>query len=892
MRTTLAVFAVAALAATFALAALAAPDDSPAAAPADLLKASPANTWVKIVQTRTGSREQPIFVYAANLKKFVMASGIQSTGGAPPRHYDTEEFDLASGKWINAYPAGVAGSRPESGPVGQDYSKLVEMIGHNGRQPFYKDGEYQRLTAGGQWAGYRTGYEWCYNPDNGLVYAYIDNMTLAYDPAKRTWTDLKAAPRTSNRIWGTMVYDPVNKEIVHVCGDGGTVDLGTWVYGVEKNEWRKLEQPKGYLATWRHDADGVVWQAKVLLGAVINRFTVAETEAEAKADLKAKATEVSTAVTTLATAVGNGRLTPPEIAAGELAAKRLNEAGTALKAVAEKLTGKITPEIIAEVRAIRVLLEQAADAVAPEPPGRARIQVAYDPEHKKIVLFGGDQLDRVLADTWLYDCATRTWEQKFPKACPSPRAGYVCAWLPKAKQVVLAGGYSRDWLPQEIWTYDVAANEWRPLASVPLVTEGGRDDLRKYSPNCPLTGSRGTQCGAVTEDDVLVCVSPGGGMTTWACKIDPAKPGATADKAVAGKSGDYTFNRMDPADWEKVANPDAEKMKKFYADLPVNQWTAVKFARYAPGATNRWGTTAYDPQRHQFLFWGGGHATSHENDVAHFSVLGGCWTIGYHPDDPIETVYAEQPTPLSFHDRAHVPIHAYKGYCYDSTSGKMLFFSRAYNVAAREWEAAGIPGLKHRGTMHSHMEPTPGGAVTFSAEGLFRFDAKTNAWVKLPWAGPNPGDIWCDGDSLLYDSKRNCLWLTNKGDIYKYDLAAGKAEKVAYTKPKALGGFVFHGEEVYLPDADLILLMTLFKDGQGRLRNVVWNPTDLKFYWADLKFVADGKEVAFNGNPFSWHDALHYDPALKLVVMNNSSAKRVWALKFDRETAKLEEMKD
>ena len=62
----------------------------------------------------------------------------------------------------------------------------------------------------------------------------------------------------------------------------------------------------------------------------------------------------------------------------------------------------------------------------------------------KIVLFGGDQLDRVLADTWLYDCATRTWEQRFPKECPLPRAGHILAWLPRAKKIVLAGGYAMD----------------------------------------------------------------------------------------------------------------------------------------------------------------------------------------------------------------------------------------------------------------------------------------------------------------------------------------------------------------------------------------------------------------------------------------------------------------
>ena len=211
----------------------------------------------------------------------------------------------------------------------------------------------------------------------------------------------------------------------------------------------------------------------------------------------------------------------------------------------------------------------------------------------------------------------------------------------------------------------------------------------------------------------------------WACKVDPAKPAAGAAAAWSAASGSYVFHRIDPAAWEKVASPIRTSTRQLLNDLPANQWTSLKIPHVLRrAATNRWGTSAYDTDRHQFLFWGGGHATSQENDVAHFSLLGGCWTIGYHPDDPIEKVYASQPTPLSFHDRVHVPIHAYKAYCYDPTARKMFYFDRAYDPLVRDWLPASYPGLEHRGPMHSHMEATPKGAVTYSDKGLFRFDAK------------------------------------------------------------------------------------------------------------------------------------------------------------------------
>ncbi len=98
---------------------------------------------------------------------------------------------------------------------------------------------------------------------------------------------------------------------------------------------------------------------------------------------------------------------------------------------------------------------------------------------------------------------------------------------------------------------------------------------------------------------------------------------------------------------------------------------------------------------------------------------------------------------------------------------------------------------------------TPKGAVTYSRKGLFRFNAGTKTWKKLPWNGPGFGKIWCDGHTLCYDSKRDCLWLTNDKTVIRYDMATGKALKVTVAKPKALGRFTLWGEQVYLPDSDL-----------------------------------------------------------------------------------------
>ena len=116
----------------------------------------PPNTWVKVLEAETGGREQPIFVYAEKIKRFVMATGMQAYGGNVPRHYDVEEFDLATRKWVNAYPPGVAQRRPDSGPLGEEYSRERARQGYNGPVLFYEDGGHLRVGAGGQWLKTKT----------------------------------------------------------------------------------------------------------------------------------------------------------------------------------------------------------------------------------------------------------------------------------------------------------------------------------------------------------------------------------------------------------------------------------------------------------------------------------------------------------------------------------------------------------------------------------------------------------------------------------------------------------------------------------------------------------------------------------------------------------------
>ena len=70
---------------------------------------------------------------------------------------------------------------------------------------------------------------------------------------------------------------------------------------------------------------------------------------------------------------------------------------------------------------MQILLEKSAEALDAEPPPRALSPIVYEPRSKRFVLFGGDHLDYLTNDTWLFDPVEKKWTQRHPETAP-PRA--------------------------------------------------------------------------------------------------------------------------------------------------------------------------------------------------------------------------------------------------------------------------------------------------------------------------------------------------------------------------------------------------------------------------------------------------------------------------------------
>lgn len=139
----------------------------------------------------------------------------------------------------------------------------------------------------------------------------------------------------------------------------------------------------------------------------------------------------------------------------------------------------------------QIELEKACDALDAEPPPRSLTQIVYDRKTKLYVMYGGDHLDYLMNDTWVFDPEKRRWEQRRPPSAPSPRAQYPPKASPNAKvrwgrrawpekpflkangdgTITLSGGYTyfpntnylggqyTDVADRE-WKYDVVKDVW------------------------------------------------------------------------------------------------------------------------------------------------------------------------------------------------------------------------------------------------------------------------------------------------------------------------------------------------------------------------------------------------------------------------------------------------
>lgn len=115
------------------------------------------------------------------------------------------------------------------------------------------------------------------------------------------------------------------------------------------------------------------------------------------------------------------------------------------------------------------LENKAWTSMKPEnsPSARAATTMVHDPIGKRMFLFGGfaEGHSIVSNDTWTYSYATNAWTELRPKDVPSERASYGMAYDSKRHEIALFGGFTERGYFDDMWFYDIEENSWRELPS-------------------------------------------------------------------------------------------------------------------------------------------------------------------------------------------------------------------------------------------------------------------------------------------------------------------------------------------------------------------------------------------------------------------------------------------
>ena len=299
--------------------------------------------------------------------------------------------------------------------------------------------------------------------------------------------------------------------------------------------------------------------------------------------------------------------------------------------------------------------------------------LVYDPVNKKVVLFGGDQLNQLLSDTWTFD--GQKWEEKKPALAPAPRGGHALVWLPHAKKVLLLGGFGYDSghgyypavyrnRPLEAWTYDVAADRWEFIGS-----------WAKDGP--PGRGPHSLRA-AAGAGDVVALLSGG----TWLCKMDVSKPDAAAAARLGVKPGtrEHRQEWCDPQWYKDVPPGNPPKTEAELAALPANSWV-LRNPPKRPGYNVDWGSAVFAPDLDLILRFSGGHCAYSGTAPQVYDVKADRWSLPFAPEMPLEFCSGNELVPgeWSFTGSPWMTGHTYKSTAYEPASRTMIFAARGYS---------------------------------------------------------------------------------------------------------------------------------------------------------------------------------------------------------------------
>ncbi|HOX04811.1 MAG TPA: kelch repeat-containing protein [Planctomycetota bacterium] len=847
----------------------------------------PANKWTLIDEKQSGNRIGARVVWLEKEKKLFISGGQHSASHREPKRPGSMIFDPASGKW-DEYKNEPA--LPPAAPVLRirDAAKRLNVA-------VTLPEELKELAG---------------------------EKVPANSPLEGTSKILG-----HEHLFGATVFlDPVNREVHLVGGSAPGMaagSAGNWIYSVEKNEWRRSEFGSKELRELRAVVEAAGRTQKDVVAAARNIFYATMPAAEEAKAVKEKLLTAQAAALK-AVAEASDRIEKEGAKAGVAAESLAAAVKLAKEALAKSqaasdgfAAGKLDAALLASAEDASWRLDEASAAMAPEPTPRRYACGMYDPERKAFVLYGGDHGDYMLGDTWLYDCAKKTWRQVWAKVSPGHRYGAQMFWLAGAKKVAMLAGstylsrmvYQRfdEGLAPEVWTFDPEAASWELLVRPgPEIEKKSSDGMAIFRVNNPVV---------LVEGGVLLCPAVGGNSyhdymvsSTWMVRLDPAAsdPAASAKAGTVGGQRLYRSQKVEaynPQWYDAAPRGNTAEIDKLIAQMPANQWVEVPTAP-RPCPERSWGTSVYDPDHDQIFAWSGGHCADPADIVHHYHPGVNRWSLPY--------VAGGGALGNQLTGRPDCNNHTYHNFAFDPVSRKMVATQRSgthvYDPEKREWVGFTPEQLFPYNSYSGKCVGTPKGVVAWAGgcnDGgpgpiYFQlFDVKAMKWTPLPVKGKVPRNVHGDEGGMAWDSKRGILYIYAAGDyqkpdghVHRYDPATGEMTVVDPAGRAAIGDkFHTYRETVYLPELDLVL----FGMGWVGGRQVVYDPE--KSRWAVLNITKTSAKASYDAAKGSWSFAapkadgavgsITFSPVLdtrRNVLWAPSDYKAMYVLKFDPKT--------
>eukprot|EP00913_Durusdinium_trenchii_P008945 g8411.t1 len=525
----------------------------------------------------------------------------------------------------------------------------------------------------------------------------------------------------------------------------------------------------------------------------------------------------------------------------DFATRHLKQARNLLTEIHSGITGGELRKLLK----VQIHLEIAAESLDAEPPARAlqcgqkrrkgdasdsAKSIVYDPKSKLYVLFGGDHLDYLTNDTWVFDQEKRQWFQRHPNGAPPPRANHRLQ-LQADGRIKLTGGYTytsntdymggqyRD-LNDGEWFYDVAKNIWSGGKLVP-------GDTRVY------------RTGAFHPDYFL----QGGQLL-------------------------------------------ATKFQKRLDALPINRWVATN-PPYRPEMNRDWGCARIDPSRDILLRWSGGHSAHGGTDVPHFHFATNRWELPCPVEFPLGQLYSNTsyPNGYNFNRRPWMTGHTYQNWAFDSPTGKMVKAGRPnhfylYDPDVADWTSRGKKpaAMCYNSCFYTlTLTSTPRGIICWDKNGrIHQYDGKAGRWIEYKLTGDKLPGAYVDNSTITYDSKRDRVLMIGTpgyrkpftGEIYALDLKTKRVTKLAPAGMQHAHRFATVDRCCYDAKNDVVLMATYLKTG----------PTDDKVLGNGRvisRWPSRGGPVILDGVLY-WAAGIWQSEKIYIRAMNPDTGKVIW----------------